>query len=101
MTIKEAKEYFFGLKNQRNVFSTAFEMKMMNDEKTCVILDQKCKNGHKFSDRIKSIGCRLFNIFSKNFIAELNDKIHEERKRSKSVTKDSSSARKITKLQSD
>ena len=36
---------------------------------------------YKFSDKVKSTGNRIFNIFSKNFIAELNDKVHTEKKR--------------------
>ena len=70
--------------------------------KTLTILEQKCENSHPFSERIKSIGARIFNIFSKNFVAELNNTIHEERKRQTApVTKDSSSSRKIKKLQSE
>ena len=75
----------------------------MNDnENTLAILEQKCEKLHPFSEKIKSIGARIFNIFSKNFVAELNDKIHEERKRQPApVAKDSSSSRKIKKLQSE
>ena len=50
----------------------------------------------------KSVCARIFNIFSKNFVAELNNTIHEERKRQPApVTKDRSSSRKIKKLQSE
>ena len=79
---------------------------MRNDENAVTILNQTCKEGHKFSERIKSIGDRVFNTFSKNFTAEINDKIHMEKKRkpkdeSKDDPKKNSSARKIKKLQSN
>ena len=58
-----------------------------------------------FSARIKSIGARIFNTFSKNFVGELNDKIHKDRKRmpkeKKNDSTQDSGARKIRKLQSD
>ena len=49
-----------------------------------------------------SIGARVFNTFSKNFMAEINDEIHKSKKRDqKKDPKESSSARKIKKLQSE
>ena len=79
-----------------------FEMKMKNDENAAAILEQTCDNSHKFSERIASIGGRVFNTFSKNFIAEINDKVHASKKRvSQESDKKSSAARKIRKLQSD
>ena len=99
---RNVRDYFLSLKNQREVFCEAFQLKMMNDSNTCVLLEQECKNNHKFSERISSIASRIFNIFSKNFIAEINDRIHEERKRSNADdSKKCSKSRKIKKLQSN
>ena len=49
-----------------------------------------------------SIGQRVFNTFSKNFIGEINDQIHETKKRTKSENpKECPAAKKIQKLQSN
>ena len=78
----EIEKKFLEFENPRSVFAACFEL--------------------KFSGKIKSIVTRIFNIFSKNFTAELNDKIHMERKRSqKADSKENSASRKIKKLQSE
>ena len=98
----EIEKRFLSMQNQRNVFTACLEMKMQADSNTSDILDQTCKESHKFSERIKSIGDRVFNTFSKNFAGELNDKIHADKKRINSDNpKQSSAAKKIKKLQSN
>ena len=53
-------------------------------------------------NRIRSIGSRIFNIFSKNFMAEINGSVHKGKKRKQNTdVKQSSSARKMAKLSSD
>ena len=78
-------------------------MKMEWDSNSEAILEQTCQNSHKFSEKILSIGQILFSTLSKNFVGELNDKIHENKKREKKSDnpKESSAAKKIKKLQSD
>ena len=95
----EIEKKFLSMQNQRDVFTLCLEIKMQNDSNAATILDQVCQESHKFSERIKSIGDRVFNTFSKNFIGELNDKIHAEKKR-KEDSKECSSSRKIKKLKS-
>ena len=99
----EAEKMFLSMKSQRDVFTACLEKKMANDFHSCEILDQTCEeSAHKFSERISSIGARFFNIFSKNFISEINDEIHQGKKRQKTNDpKKDSSARKIKKLQCD
>ena len=98
----DIEKQFLSVKNQQSVFSAMFEMKMRNDENAAGILEQTCDNFHKFSERIASIGGRVFNTFSKNIIAEINDEIHKSKIGNvKTDPKQSSSARKIKKLQSD
>ena len=98
----DIEKEFLSVQNQQAVFSAMYDLKMRNDENCARILDQTCENNHKFSERIKSIGGRVFNTFSKNVTAEINDKIHESKKRKpKSDPKQDSSARKIKKLQSE
>ena len=98
----ENEKKFLDIQEQQNVFSSMFEMKMMNDSNAAAILDQSCEHGHKFSARIKSIGYRVFNTFSKNFAGEINDKINLEkskkRKRKSEDKSKSSEARKVQKL---
>ena len=97
----DIQKHFFTLKCQRNVFTACLEIKMQFDTNSAAILAQTCQNEepHKFSERIRSIGDRVFNTFSKNFITERNDEINEAKKRKgKGNDKESQAARKIAKL---
>ena len=76
-------------------------MKLLkNDLATDSILAQTCDSGHRFEEFVPSVGTKYFNIFAKNIVSEMNDKIHTSRKRggNPAIGKDQ---RKITKLQSD
>ena len=101
----EIENKFLSLENPQNVFSAMFELKMRDDTNATAILEQSCKESHKFGDRIKSIGDRVFNTFSKNFVGEIKDKIHKDKKRNKkrkiNPDEKDSATRKIMKLQSD
>ena len=93
---------FLGLENQQNVFSAMFGLKMRNDTNATAILEQSCQESHKFGDRIKSIGDRVFNTFSKNFAGEINSKTHKDKSKKRRNNSDGkekdSAARKIMKL---
>ena len=96
----EKQDFFMSLKSQREVYKECFVLKLQSDESTAAILEQKCKNSHKFSDHIYSIGNRVFNTLSKNFVEEIKSKIHESKKRKpKGDPKTDPAARKILKLQ--
>ena len=69
----EIEKKFLSVKNQRDVFTACLELKMQDDDNGEAILEQTCQELHKFSARIKSIGDRVFNTFSKNFVGELNE----------------------------
>ena len=96
---------FLGLENQQNVFSAMFGLKMRNDTNATAILEQSCQESHKFGDRIKSIGDRVFNTFSKNYRGEIMSKIHEDKKRDKkrksNPDENDSASRKIRKLNNE
>ena len=47
---------------------------------------------------MSSIGKRVFNTFSKNFMAKINDEVHKSEKRNSNDPKIISSARKVKKL---
>ena len=79
-------------------------LKKTKDTNSAAILEQTCKLEvpHKFSDRIKSIGDRVFNTFSKNFVSERKDEIHASRKRNGTrYDKESKADRKTKKLKGD
>ena len=100
----EIQSMFMAFKNQRNVFAASLEMKMQYDTNSAAILEQTCKLEvpHKFSDRIKSIGDRVFNTFSQNFVSERKDEIHASRKRNGTrYDKESKADRKTKKLKGD
>ncbi len=74
---------------------------MQFDTGSAAILAQTCQDekSHKFSERIRSIGDRVFNTFSKNFITERMDVINADKKRkSTGNDKESPAAKKIKKL---
>ena len=103
MNGREFEKKFLGLQNQQSIFTAMFEMKITNDTNAAAILEQSCEHSHKFSERIHSISDRIFNTFSKNFTAEINDKINQERSRKRKKKVDSknssdSAARKVAKL---
>ena len=99
----EIEKKFLDLENPQHVFSAMLEMKMKNDPNAVAILDQTCVNSHTFGERMKTIGDRIYNTFSKNFSQEINDQENKKRKRKSKGSKDpkDSSARKIRKLQND
>lgn len=91
---------FLGFAEPRKVFVNSFSQLIDNDTSAAEIIFQRCQSGHEFTRFVSNIAFKLFNIVSKNLISEINDKIHEAKKRQPD-TKASSSRRKIAKLQSD
>ena len=70
------------------------------EEKSCMvesILNAKCGRGHEFKPMFKDLVKRVFNICSKNLIAEANCRIHQARKL-KNTPQRSATAKKITRL---
>ena len=51
-----------------------------SDDTRLFFVDQKCKHGHKFALCAESFAFKCFNIFSKNFVSELNSQIHCQKK---------------------
>ena len=50
---------------------------------TSTILHTTCEEKHRFENYIRQISASIFNLFAKNVINEINDKIHKDRKRDK------------------
>ena len=84
----------------RDAFVESFFL--LISENACMsdsIMKTKCKSGHEFEPMLKDLVKRVFNICSKNVIAEANSTIHEGRKR-KTGNKNCGLSKKIAKLQS-
>ena len=94
------QKMFFELESPREVFAETLAQKSSNTLEAQEVLDQRCKNGHKFLQFVPRIAKTMFNCISKNFIASINDKIHASRKRGSRDAKENVASRKITKLQS-
>lgn len=95
----DTQKMFLETGRPRDVFEKCFMDMMKKDPVTLSLLQQTCQEGHCFEHFVPKIVVKVFNIFSKNFVSVLNDKIHEARKRATN-DKDSSDGRKIAKLQS-
>ena len=104
----EMEKLFLGTVHPQKVFVQTFVLQMRNDLDTENIMEQQCESGHAFGDFVPKIAHCAFNIFSKNFVSDKNDKIHEARKRKSTdktdktdkTEKKSPAKRKIAKLQS-
>lgn len=100
------EKLFLATEQPQKVFVQAFVLQMRNDLDTENIMEQQCEIGHPFGNFVPKIAHCAYNIFSKNFISDQNDKIHEARKRKKDdktdkTEKKSPAKRKIAKLQAN
>jgi hypothetical protein len=94
----DVQRVFLDSGSPRNVFVQCFMKLLHRESATQSIISQTCPDGHEFEDFVPKIAVRVFNIFSKNFVSELNDKIHVEKKRASK--EEGSTSRKIAKFQS-
>jgi len=92
------QEKFLSAKNPRATFVAVLQKQMCNSVDIYETFNQSCSVGHSFLSFIPTIGSKMFNCASKNFITELNDTIHASRKRG--YRNNNSAGRKIAKLQS-
>ena len=74
-----------------------FDLLLASNDDTADIETAKCESGHSFGDFIPKLAEVMFNIFSRNILSEINDKIQTGRKRGSS----SQGAKKIRKLCSE
>jgi hypothetical protein len=98
---KKTKEAFLSSTVPRTVFVNVFLELLKKTVSTERIRQQKCKSGHMFSEFLTKLTASVFNIVSKNFVSELNDVIHEARKRSFQEFEKLQENGKIAKLQSN
>ena len=86
----------------RKVFTKALTKYFeSSDETRLFFLDQTCSNGHYFFAHLQSFASKCFNVFTKNFVSELNSQIHRQKQRNhSSEQKRNPTDYKVTKLQS-
>ena len=88
--------------SSRKVFVNTFLKYLEKSEQTRLFFsEQICQNGHPFLEFLTRLAANCFNIFTKNFISEINSEIHEKKKSLKSEEKRESSLLKVKKLQSE
>ena len=74
-----------------------------NEENTKGLLNLKCRKRHEQGNSLRQIAFTIFNINAKNFLSQLNDAVHKEKKgqRERASAAKSESTMKIRKLQSE
>ena len=96
------KSLFFSFDYPRDVFVESFIRFVHFSESGNVIADTTCEAEHQYLELLSKIAIKFFNCVAKNFVSEVNSKIHAEKKRTKKVTENgkekSVSRRKIAKL---
>jgi hypothetical protein len=97
---KEVKEQFLRSNNHRAVFAQLIWEKLSVQENTSNMLKAECSRGHECEPMLKQASIAFCNCMMKNYVSELNDSLHESRKREGSK-KSSPSKKKVSKLQSD
>ena len=89
-----------GTQNPRKTFIESYMSMLENDEYTVKLMSIKCEKGHNHNKNLCRVAFTIFNISAKNYVSEVKDKLREFKK-NKDKYKQSKSARKIKKLQSN
>ena len=92
---EEAKEAYLKAKCPRKVFVSLLMEKLNCCFGTSQLLNTQCSLAHSFKKHFEKAAVTFCNCMLKNYVSEINDKLHEARKRS---AKPTASARKIAKL---
>jgi hypothetical protein len=96
---EEMKKVFLSAELPRPVFAGLLRQKLENNFSTRQLLETECSVGHDFSSTFSRIATTFCNCMLKNFVSELNDKLHEARKRGPNSQESTPANRKIAKLQ--
>jgi hypothetical protein len=94
------KKTFLSVVSHRAVFAAALLKKMDTDQCTKSMIENRCSLGHELSDVFSKVANSFCNCMLKNFVSEINDTLHESRKRGSGSAKTSQEEKKIAKLQS-
>lgn len=97
------KNKFISSHLPRAVFSEVLKQKLGSEDDTRSLVQVKCSMGHDMSPFLEKAGNTFCNCMLKNYVSEVNDQLHEGRKRKPNSdsgsAQTSSSSRKISKLQ--
>jgi hypothetical protein len=93
------REQFMKARNQREVFAQLVRDKLSTQENTQSMLRVECSKGHECNTMFRQASVTFCNCMMKNYVSEVNDDLHESRKRSGNK-KNSPSQKKVSKLQS-
>jgi hypothetical protein len=97
---KDCKDAFLSSHLPRDVFAALLRQKMEGSHSTRQLLETKCAAGHDLEKAFTRIATTFCNCMLKNYVSELNDKLHEARKRApKAQDSKTPDNRKIAKLQ--
>ena len=97
---EKSKTFLFTIvTNQADVFVQSLARKLLEDSQTKTLIQMTCHDGHSFQSHFNDITRKMFNISCKNLVTEINSEIHSGRKRSSTGPSQSSSSRKLKKLQ--
>ena len=87
--------------SSRKIFEVVLLKYIDTSEETQLLFRNRCcEKGHSFSSFLASFAQKMFNLFSKNFVAVLNSEIHSKKRPNSNESKRNPSKHKISKLQS-
>ena len=94
------KDTFLSRSNPRETFSKLLMLKMKENLETHHFFQLCCSGGNEFSKHFHQIGQVFGNCMMKNFVLEINDKLHQQWKRNTATANscETASTRKIGKL---
>jgi hypothetical protein len=98
---EQTKKVFTSARLPRAVFVTLLRQKLEANCNTSQLLEIKCSAGHDFSKVFSQIATTFCNCMMKNFVSEVNDKLHEARKRAPKSQEMTPANRKIAKLNNE
>ena len=97
----DAFNFLLSTSNARDVFTRYFMNFLDENNSFTSILNASCKEGHTFKSHLQKISGTLFTVMCKNYVSEMNSKIHAGKKRTTTLnSKQCSNANKIRKLTS-
>ena len=95
---EQAKAIFLSSSNIKAVFATLLHQKMMDQEGTRDLLYSTCESEHPVEPWLKIAARTYCNCMMKNYTSEVNDHLHEARKRATKGGREKSQDRKLVKL---
>ena len=94
---KEAFDLLLASTKPQSLFTNLFVYILDDNSSMTEITTANCGNSHIYSTFAKNIASIFFNLMAKNYISDMNDRIHAGKKRNSLITAHSFDARKIRK----